>query len=277
MARNAEISVGVDLGGSWLRVRAITREGRPVFAAKRPAPLTKNFAPLLKSILKKSRCPFPGVLTVASRGVWTPVERRRLGAALRGLAKKIFVLSDIEAAWHAAFQKEGVVVVAGTGSIALGRDGRGRQKREGGLGPFLGDEGSAFWIGRAWLRTQADKGRALSILRQLRGNPQPVRWIAQHTHAAVRRAAHGDRLARAILAEAQSHLAHLVLRLSNQLRFSGDIPVSWGGQLLSEAAFRKPWAAALTALGRKHGKRFRFIPPSIDAATAAARFGWNHG
>jgi N-acetylglucosamine kinase-like BadF-type ATPase len=46
---------------------------------------------------------------------------------------------------------EGVVVVAGTGSIAYGRDASGRAARAGGWGYLLGDEGGGFWIGRAAL------------------------------------------------------------------------------------------------------------------------------
>jgi len=42
----------------------------------------------------------------------------------------------------------GVVVIAGTGSIACGRDHRGRMMRAGGWGSVFGDEGSAYDIGR---------------------------------------------------------------------------------------------------------------------------------
>ena len=52
---------------------------------------------------------------------------------------------------HAA----GVVVVAGTGSIAYGRDASGRAARAGGWGYLLGDEGGGFWIGRAALSAVA--------------------------------------------------------------------------------------------------------------------------
>jgi N-acetylglucosamine kinase-like BadF-type ATPase len=45
----------------------------------------------------------------------------------------------------------GVVIIAGTGSIAYGRDAAGRTARAGGWGYLLGDEGGGFWIGRAAL------------------------------------------------------------------------------------------------------------------------------
>ena len=46
----------------------------------------------------------------------------------------------------------GIVVIAGTGSIAFGRNGAGRTARAGGWGYLFGDEGGAFWIAREALR-----------------------------------------------------------------------------------------------------------------------------
>lgn len=42
--------------------------------------------------------------------------------------------------------KSGVNVVAGTGSIAYGRNADGKLARCGGFGPGIGDDGSAYWI-----------------------------------------------------------------------------------------------------------------------------------
>src|SRR5713226_6843477 len=45
----------------------------------------------------------------------------------------------------------GVVVIAGTGSVAVGRNAAGEEARAGGWGPIVGDEGSAYAIARAGL------------------------------------------------------------------------------------------------------------------------------
>lgn len=45
----------------------------------------------------------------------------------------------------------GVVLIAGTGSIAYGVNAAGEAARAGGWGHVLGDEGSGYWIGRAAL------------------------------------------------------------------------------------------------------------------------------
>jgi N-acetylglucosamine kinase-like BadF-type ATPase len=86
------------------------------------------------------------------------VERPQDTAAVHGIMQRIgfkarvIVVNDALVALVAgAGDGEGVVVVAGTGSIAYGRDASGRAARAGGWGYLLGDEGGGFWIGRAAL------------------------------------------------------------------------------------------------------------------------------
>ncbi len=61
----------------------------------------------------------------------------------------------------ASIAQPGVVVIAGTGSVAYGQLAGGRDARAGGWGWLIGDEGSAFSIGRAALQaaTHAADGR----------------------------------------------------------------------------------------------------------------------
>ena len=86
------------------------------------------------------------------------VDRDDDAEAVRGIMKRIgfkaraLVVNDALIALVAgAGDRPGVVVVSGTGSIAYGRDARGRAARAGGWGYLLGDEGGGFWIGRAAL------------------------------------------------------------------------------------------------------------------------------
>jgi glucosamine kinase len=66
------------------------------------------------------------------------------------LATPINVVGDMHIALEAAFgEGPGVIVIAGTGSIAYGRDAQGNTARAGGWGFAISDEGSAHWIGRA--------------------------------------------------------------------------------------------------------------------------------
>jgi glucosamine kinase len=72
------------------------------------------------------------------------------GALAEILPTTIDVCGDMEIALDAAFRDGfGVIVIAGTGSIAYGRDANGNTVRAGGWGFAISDEGSAHWIGRA--------------------------------------------------------------------------------------------------------------------------------
>jgi N-acetylglucosamine kinase-like BadF-type ATPase len=63
---------------------------------------------------------------------------------------EIQVVGDMHVALEAAFSgAPGVVVIAGTGSIAYGRNERGETARAGGWGSAISDEGSGEWIGRS--------------------------------------------------------------------------------------------------------------------------------
>ena len=80
--------------------------------------------------------------------------RPEVAAIVRGILAEILptpidVVGDMETALEAAFgDGPGVIVIAGTGSIAYGRDKSGQTLRAGGWGFEIGDEGSAHWIGR---------------------------------------------------------------------------------------------------------------------------------
>ncbi len=87
-----------------------------------------------------------GVAGAARENVAAMV-REMVGELIPG---EIEVVGDMEIALVAAFGAgPGVVVIAGTGSIAYGRDAHGRTARAGGWGFGISDEGSAYWIGRA--------------------------------------------------------------------------------------------------------------------------------
>jgi len=83
----------------------------------------------------------------AARPELANIVRRALAEIL---PTPIDVVGDMEIALEAAFDAgPGVIVIAGTGSIAYGRNRHGTTARAGGWGFAIGDEGSAHWIGRA--------------------------------------------------------------------------------------------------------------------------------
>jgi N-acetylglucosamine kinase-like BadF-type ATPase len=147
----------------------------------------------------------------------------------------------------------GIVVVAGTGSIAYGVDARGRTARSGGWGHLLGDEGSAFWLGHAavrqGIRAVDGRGPATTLYDRICSEigvdetPGLVKWFydQEHTRTRVARLAavvqqaadDGDESARALLDQAAQHLARAARATARQLDFEGPYPL-----VLSGGAFR---------------------------------------
>src|ERR1700728_627874 len=68
-------------------------------------------------------------------------------------ADRMLVTDDATIALSGALAgAPGIVVTAGTGSIAFGRNAPGRTARAGGWGYLFGDEGGGFWIARQAMR-----------------------------------------------------------------------------------------------------------------------------
>lgn len=89
-----------------------------------------------------------------------------------GLGCPVRVVSDVEAAFASATTApDGTVLIAGTGSIAARIRKRRRVSVVGGYGWLLGDEGSAFWLGKEAVRATLD---ALTCGRSLDGLPEVV-------------------------------------------------------------------------------------------------------
>ncbi len=255
--------VVVDLGGTWVRVVA-SGPGRRVFRA--PTPGVAGLPAVMDRLWRRWRLSRRDVaaLGVASRGIWTTGERRALALRLRRFAPRVVVISDVEAAYLGALgATAGVLLLAGTGSIALGRDRGGRFTRAGGLGPLLGDDGSAFAIGRAWLRAGST---APTRVRRIVTAPDAVARVAALAPAVLRRARRGDRAARRVVADAQRALADLVVRAAPRLGRGRAIPVSWAGGLLGDRRFR---AGVWRAL-RQRNVAVTPTPPAATAATPAA-------
>jgi N-acetylglucosamine kinase-like BadF-type ATPase len=253
----------VDLGGTWVRVSV---PGPAPRTYRGPTPSTAGLPALLARLWRRWRLSRRDLaaLGVAARGIWTDAERRGLAQRLRRLAPRVIVISDVEAAYLGALgATPGVLLLAGTGSIALGRDRRGRWARAGGLGPLLGDDGSAFAIGRAWLRSGAvrpSRTRALAVA------PGAVARIAALAPSVLRRARRGDRRAHRVVREAQRALAALVAAAAQAARLRPPITVSWAGGLLADPWFR----AGVWRQVRGRGLRIRPARPAAPAASAGA-------
>jgi N-acetylglucosamine kinase len=180
----------------------------------------------------------------------------------------------------------GVVVIAGTGSIAFGVNERGEEGRAGGWGYLLGDEGSGYAIGLAGLRAvcRAADGRVpgntltqLVLARHALERPEQLirvaygDWkpadVAAHAPLVLRAAAEGDAAAREIVVEAAGELALAATAVIGRLRMD-DGPVEvvvsgglWEGSDLLGAAFAQQLGCAVAGA--------RVIRPRHEAAFGA--------
>jgi glucosamine kinase len=179
------------------------------------------------------------------------VQRACIGAAGAGRAEvgkivrtmvaevisgEIEVVGDLEIALEAAFgEGPGVIVIAGTGSVAYGRNAQGKTARAGGWGFAISDEGSAHWIGRTAVasvlqtidqepdprKDSQASAAALSLFRELK-SAWRLRSLDEFVLAAnsspdfaalfpviVAAADAGDALAQRVLSQASAELSRL--------------------------------------------------------------------
>jgi N-acetylglucosamine kinase-like BadF-type ATPase len=98
-----------------------------------------------------------------------PADKQRLLNQMLA-SDRMLVTDDATIALSGALAGEpGIVVIAGTGSIAFGRNGEGRTARAGGWGYLFGDEGGGFWIVREALRAALRWEEGWGLPTSLRG------------------------------------------------------------------------------------------------------------
>ena len=98
-------------------------------------------------------------VVVGVAGIWLEEERQRFAHLLRIIARDsgfnlqdLIATSDAEIALRGAFGSEaGIMLIAGTGTITLGKNKQGELIRSGGWGIEIDDEGSGAWIGKKGL------------------------------------------------------------------------------------------------------------------------------
>jgi len=176
---------------------------------------------------------------------------RRMAEIVSGRVK---VVSDLETTLEAAFgDGPGVITIAGTGSIAYGRDPQGRTARSGGWGLAISDEGSGQWIGRAAvcavlgakdageepaLMAAILKTWKLTTLDELvrHANASPAPDFSSLFALVLEAGGHGDALAGAVLDRAGVELAALARNVIHRL-FDGavSVPVAMSGGVFRQS------------------------------------------
>ncbi|MEJ7763035.1 MAG: BadF/BadG/BcrA/BcrD ATPase family protein [Thermomicrobiales bacterium] len=220
-------------------------------------------------------------------GIDRPTDRERLMPALSTLATTVEAGNDAELILSALPDARGVAVIAGTGSIVLGRDARDEITRAGGWGHVFGDEGSGYELGRRALQmaARASDGRGpdtallpgIMAAWSLTHPSEMIEQVYFHVDKAgiarlagvvLASATAGDAVAVALLDESVDELALAVEAVARRLEFPGGaVPLALGGGLLCrEPAFLDRFGRRL-ARGVTVGRR-ELVP---DAALTAAR------
>jgi glucosamine kinase len=289
--------VGIDGGGTRTTLGIGDVTGRELLRRTGPAGLVDPRRPaataeLLVGLRREARDaaglegPAAG-LCAGLAGVGNPTEREIVEAALarERVAERVLVISDGEAALHGALGgAAGVLLIAGTGSVAYGRGEDGRVLRCGGWGLFLGDEGSGYAIGRGGLQAAllASDGRGaptrlLPALLEVLGFAIPEAippWVARSEKSDVARLAvhvlrlaeQGDRVAQEVVAEAALDLASHVEALIEKLGpWSGPTPVVVHGGVARDAIF----APHLVRVLRASPTAIRIVESQRDAVGGA--------
>jgi N-acetylglucosamine kinase-like BadF-type ATPase len=206
----------------------------------------------------------PDAICLGIAGVDREDEARVVRAIMRriGYKSRVLVVNDALIALVAgAGDAPGIVVIAGTGSIAYGRNAAGEAARAGGWGHMIGDEGSGYWIGRealaAVMRAADGRGPATGLTaemlahfnvaevpllpRMVYDREMPRAAVAALGPVVQRMGEQGDAVATRILERAADELVLAAQSVAARLAMRGDEFTF----CLAGGAFRVvPWLAA---------------------------------
>jgi N-acetylmuramic acid 6-phosphate etherase len=260
--------VGIDAGGS--KTIAIVGEaslsGGPLGRGlSGPGNVAEGFERATHSILAaiaearaEAAClpgPFAAIcLAVAGSGAEESRRMLEQWAMRINLAEKVLLVHDASPVLAMVAQEgPGIALIAGTGSIAFGRNSRGETARAGGWGWMVGEESNGHGIAVAALRTVVRAADGLgpatqltdgflrwfgvkderSILTSLgRSDTTPAK-VARLAEIVVDAAARGDQVSLQILSVAAQQLAALTAAVYAKLQLtSGSFTLGLAGGLL---------------------------------------------
>ncbi|MFC9681966.1 N-acetylglucosamine kinase [Streptomyces sp. NPDC056948] len=296
MQDSTPYAVGIDVGGTKTHLRAFA-DGEDVVDHVRGSTgwrphdtgaaadwLAGLIADALPSPLR------PSALAVGGHACETPRQCAGIRAALQErLGVPALVVGDAELLVPAAGLDKGVGLVAGTGSVAVGRLPDGGPVQVGGWGAVLGDEGGAAGLVREAARAvwaAHDRGEepdalAAGLVTAFEVAEVPALGAAleaatdvsaewgRHSPVVFTAAEAGSPLARAVIAEGGRELAALVVRLAHRGVPVDDVVVA-GGTVLAQPALYEAFTSALAEVLPGARPQPLRVPP-VEGAVALAR------
>jgi N-acetylglucosamine kinase-like BadF-type ATPase len=299
----SDIVVGIDAGASKTRAFAVDRDGTVVGRGAggggnlltSPDPQGAIAAALAESLGGRAAdavvlsCAGGDRETERTRGLEILTRHAPAGA-------KLLVTHDAIAALYAGNPTGcGVVLIAGTGSIAYGRNEEGEEDRAGGWGYLIGDEGSAVWCGLEALRAishavdgrgaptrmtallfqQLGVGQFSDVLPLLYGRPHPAPAIAAATRALASAAADGDAIANTILQRGANALARAATVVAMTLGLAAGPVYLAGGAFENLSLLQRLVQLDLLGLLPQATVEHVREEPAMGAARLAAALAWS--
>ncbi len=261
--------IGIDGGGSTIRAALfdsnLTQHGQFVGETVNPSLIGREESALriqqaIHSVISDANLETEQIAAVGlgiagAAKVHSEAWLREIVAEILPHAK-VAASSDYEIALVGAHgERQGVLVLAGTGSLAYGVNKAGESWLAGGWGYLLGDEGSGYWLGTQALRAAArmadGRGRetaltailmnALNLKKPLdlvpwlyQNNPPRARDVAQLTPLVLECARSGDSVAIEIVSKGAYELALAGRAVIRQLHLDPQ-KIAFAGSLLTEA------------------------------------------
>lgn len=275
--------IGIDGGGTKTIGCLISAQGEYLATAQAGPTnyLRKNETQIIEQIIElintlKSKAGITAVSQIAlgiglsGLGAEEPRKRIRELLAMQNCAQHIATESDAAATLAGAFTGgAGVILIAGTGSIAYGKSIDGKIYRAGGWGYLLGPEGGGFDIGRngiaAALEDWDGRGEHTILRQKLEAyfkvksinEAVPEIYVNYATRGALAKfaplvftaARSGDKVAINIIENAAKRLAAHLCALAPKLKIAGDLKLALSGNIFKSKSqllptMQKLWADA---------------------------------
>ncbi|MFJ4833476.1 N-acetylglucosamine kinase [Streptomyces sp. NPDC088747] len=296
MQESAPLVVGFDVGGTKTHLRALARDTLVADRVRTsggwrphdPVAAARWLAALLADTLPAGVR--PSALAVGGHDCETPRQCAQLRTALQlHFDAPVLVVGDAQLLVPAAGLDSGIGLVAGTGSVAVGRLADGGPVQVGGWGAVLGDEGGAAGLVRESVRAvwaAHDRGEkpdalALGLLSAFDVPEVPLLCAAleratdisaewgRHAPAVFAAAGAGSLLARTVIAEGGRALAGLVARLAARGVTVDDVVVA-GSTVLAQPTLYDAFVSSLASSVPSARPRPLRAPP-VKGAVAMAR------
>ena len=284
--------VGIDGGGTktevWVcdpagRVLTRTRSGGSNPAYVGEAAAVRHTVSALRGALERSGGDMPAHVACCIPGA--SAVQRQLLAGFGVPAERVSFLSDAESTFYGALgRREGVVVLAGTGSFVLVGQRDGKLQSFGGWGPVVGDPGSGSELAVRLLRAAAGQldgltpGMSLAQrvlahygaangreLRRLIG----ARPVQELTHVLADAAADGDALALQIVEEHAEAFSEYVVKICSHCRVEPDATVALSGGMWELEELRRRFLARMSQRMPSARVRMARLPPAAGAVMIA--------